>query len=159
MNIKSILVVVGMVIGGMQAQEALDFIPLSIQAQSIYEKDKANHEKHQCHACDFALPYFQTIEDFEKAVYARYISLSTAGWDYHDVFIRFRGWFYSFLTFLHYHWDDLKDREEIIFNTPAFEWENIRDFYTTDYDEYCKNFRKIIEKIATHYNNMPSEMK
>jgi len=135
-----------------QAVSNEEFTPLCKQAEAIYEKHNSRNERHDCHAYDFAYGNIQTVKDLEKCVYERYQSLQNSGWDYHDIFIRFRGGFYNYLTFLTLHWDDLKDREKIIFNTEVFEWENIRDYYSEDYNVYCKNFVTMVETIVKNYD-------
>lgn len=153
MNITRIVLSTLLVGQFLNATEAVDtFVGLGEQATVIFEKHNFHNENHKCQAHEFAYGDIQTVKDLEKCVYERYQSLQNSGWDYHDIFIRFRGGFYNYLTFLTLHWDDLKDREKIIFNTEVFEWEKIRDYYSEDYNVYCKNFIEIVETIVKNYD-------
>jgi hypothetical protein len=154
MNIKNIMFVISnIVVINTQTADNKILIPLSQQANHIAHNHVINNEVHQCHADNFP---FETVEYLEKWIYKKIGELKASTWDYHDILIRFRPQLHCYLAFLVMHWDDIENRDMVVFDTPAFKWSEIKKYYGKNYEEYTYHFNTICESIALYYDKIDS---
>ena len=134
----------------MHTQHASESLSLHAQAIRMCKKHATHNDSHECHAGEF---HFTNVIELEEWIYSKILQLRNGGWDYHDILIRFRPQLRYYLAFLVMHWDNIENRETLVFNTPAFNWQEIKDYYGNDYEEYTYHFNTICEKIAEYYDN------
>lgn len=134
---------------GLHADYSLPVDTISSLSTQVKEICNNGKNKYMCFSDNIG-----TICEFEFLVYRLWKRMRPDQWDGFDSYLRLLGYVKNFLIFLENFGSQLKDHDQLVYDTDAFKWSQYRtttgnyDFKSGDEKEFDRIISDIIDGIV-----------